>query len=111
MVMTFGDISLDPETGIFEAQAPTADQLSALLIDEMNNIYSAPIPVLEASLEMQPSYKTKPDPVAFENNKALLQDGLECQVRARFNRRGNERGIYSSMWLNCGIFEEDGSPL
>ena len=56
-----------------------ADQLTTALIMEMKYVCLA-IPVVEASLEIQPSYKMKPDSVTFEKNKALLQDGLECQV-------------------------------
>jgi hypothetical protein len=78
----FGYIWLDAETGIFKAEGMTADRLAAL-IAEMKNVCLA-IPVIpiweEASLEMQPSYKIKPDPLAFEKNKTLLQDGLDKET-------------------------------
>jgi hypothetical protein len=109
-VMPFGDISLDPETGIFEANAMTADRLAALIADMKNICLAIPgIPILEASLEMQPSYKIKPDPVAFEKNKALLQDGLDFQVRALIDTETNEGFIVRCGF--CGISEDDGSPL
>jgi hypothetical protein len=106
-VMTFGDISLDPETGIFEAEAMTAGRLAALIAEMKCACFG--IPVLEASLEMQPSYKIKPDPVAFEKNKALLQDGLDFQVRALIDTETNEGFIVRCGF--CGISEDDGSPL
>ena len=52
-VMMFEDISLDPKTGIFEAQAMAADQLTALII-EMKYVCIVILPLLEASLEIQP---------------------------------------------------------
>eukprot|EP00978_Attheya_sp_CCMP212_P009775 scaffold23270_cov43-Attheya_sp.AAC.1 len=106
--MTFGDITLDPVTGVFEAKAMTAEQLAAL-IPEMKYVCVDHMPILEASLEMQPSYKMKPDPGAFEKNKALLQDGLQCEVRASINKQTNEGcGVFCGF---CGISEKDGSPL
>jgi len=68
--MRFGDIELFPQTGTFEAYSMTGGRLTCL-ISEMKHVCSG-IPILEASLEMEPSYKTKTDPVAFEKNKALL---------------------------------------
>jgi hypothetical protein len=106
-VMPFGDISLDPETGIFEANAMTADRLAALIADMKNICLAIPgIPILEASLEMQPSYKIKPDPVAFKKNEALLQEGLECQVRTSIDKETNV-GLMVKCGF-CGLSEKDG---
>jgi len=111
-VMTFGDITLDPDTGVFEAKDETAERLT-LLIAEMKDV-CVDMPILEASLEMQPAYKMKPDPVAFKKNKALLRDGLQCEVpvHASINKEINEGFVLKCGF--CGIFEEseeDGSPL
>eukprot|EP00978_Attheya_sp_CCMP212_P001408 scaffold2972_cov48-Attheya_sp.AAC.2 len=110
-VMTFGDITLDPDTGVFEARDQTAERLT-LLIAEMKYV-CVDMFILEASLEMQPAYKMKPDPVAFEKNKALLQDGLHwVAVHASINKEINEGFVLKCGF--CGTFEEleeDGSPL
>eukprot|EP00978_Attheya_sp_CCMP212_P040845 scaffold227011_cov48-Attheya_sp.AAC.2 len=58
---------------------------------------------------MQPAYKMKPDLVAFEKNKALLQNGLQCEVRASINKETNEGFALGCGF--CGISEKDGSPL
>jgi hypothetical protein len=106
-MMPFGDILLDPETGIFEANAMTADRLAALIAVMKNICLAIPgIPILEASLEMQPSYKIKPDPVAFEKNKTLLQEGLECQVRTSINKETNVGFMVKCGF--CGLSEKDG---
>mmetsp|Transcript_18739 Transcript_18739/g.33994 ORF Transcript_18739/g.33994 Transcript_18739/m.33994 type:complete len:247 (-) Transcript_18739:1695-2435(-) len=107
-VMTFGDITLDPDTGVFEAKDETAERLT-LLIAEMKDV-CVDMPILEASLVMLPAYKMKPDPVAFEKNKALLQGGLQYEVRASINKEINEG--YVLICGFCGISDEkDGSPL
>eukprot|EP00978_Attheya_sp_CCMP212_P009773 scaffold23269_cov57-Attheya_sp.AAC.3 len=105
--MTFGDITLDPDTGVFEAETMTAERLTSL-IPRMKYV-CVDMPILEASLEMQPSYKMKPDPGAFEKNKALLQDGLQCEVHASINKQTNEGFVVQCGF--CGISEKDGSPL
>ena len=54
---------------------------------------------------MEPSYKTRVDPVAFEKNKALLQQGLAIEIRASINKEGNSgMGVYCRF---CGVGEEE----
>ena len=109
-LMIFGYLSLDPETGSFEARGCTADRLAALIAEMKYVCLAIPvIPIWEASLKMQPSYKMKPDPVAFERNKALLQDGLECQVRASIDKETHEGTAVKCGF--CGAYEKNGSPL
>jgi len=44
---------------------------------------------------MEPSHKTRVDPVAFEKNKALLQQGLAIEICASINKEGNSgMGVY-----------------
>jgi hypothetical protein len=98
---------LDPHTGVFEAKTMTVERLAALI--PMMKLVCVDMRILEASLEMQPSHKMKPDPGAFEKNKALLQDGLQCEVRASINKEINEGFVVKCGF--CGITEKDGSPL
>jgi hypothetical protein len=66
--------------------------------------------IFEASLEMQPSYQMKPDPALFEKNKAVLQDGLQCEIRASINKEVNEGMVVKCSFCG-GISEKDGSTL
>lgn len=101
--MTFGDITLYPETGVLEAEAMTRGRIEGL-IESLKQVCTD-IPILEASRKMQPTYKNKPDQEAFEANSKLLQGGLDCQVQCTINKTANESmGIYCGY---CGIEEED----
>ena len=86
----------------------TADRLAAL-IAEMKKVCSAipGTPVLEASLDAQPLREIKPDPVALEKSEALLQEGLECQVRTSIDKE-TDVGLMVRCGF-CGLAEKDGS--
>ena len=89
-----------------------ADRLAALIVEMKDICLAIPaIPIWEeaCSLEMQPSYTIKPDLVVFKKNQALLQDGLECQVRASIDKGKNEGLIVHCGF--CGVSEKDRSSL
>ena len=100
--MTFGDVMLFPDKGILEAEVLTSGRVESL-IEVLKHICTG-IPILEASLEMRPSYKNPPDQEAFEANRKLLKEGLDCKVTASINKAVNESfGIYCGF---CSCTEE-----
>ena len=74
-IMAFGDINLNPTTGIFSGTATTSRRLTNL-IREMKNV-CAGIPILDASLCVRPAHKIKPDKEAMKKNEQLLREGLD----------------------------------
>jgi len=109
-IMTFGDLELFPETGIFEGNAMTNRRLTAL-IREMKHVCTG-IPILDAAIEMQPSHKMKPDKEALERNQELLQEGLELDVVSQYDINKKENECMRKMCAYCGANEKsDGAEL
>lgn len=103
---TFGDVALDETTGVFMADAMTANRLRNLII-EMKHV-CMDIPVQSAKLEAQPSYKMKPDKEALESNFNLLKEGWDdIEVTLSVDKVVNK-----VMGKRCGYCgEREGSKL
>jgi hypothetical protein len=99
-IMTFGEVSLDPTTGVFRGEALTARSLEHL-IRWMKQLCSG-MPVISAKLEARPLYKMKPDKEALGRNHALLQDGWsEVDVELIVDKETNAR-----IGRSCGFCGE-----
>mmetsp|Transcript_7999 Transcript_7999/g.9216 ORF Transcript_7999/g.9216 Transcript_7999/m.9216 type:complete len:746 (+) Transcript_7999:145-2382(+) len=105
-IMTFGDVELFPETGIFQGDAMTARRLSAL-IREMKYVCTG-VPIMDATIEMQPSHKMKADEEMLKRNQELLEEGLEkhlISAKTMINKKIHE-GIRKQC-AYCGVSEQD----
>lgn len=99
-VMIFGELSLDPKTGIFRGEAQTAGSLEHL-IRQMKHICFG-MRVMSATLEARPFYKMKPDKEALGRNHALLKDGWnEVDVELIVDKETN-----APIGRSCGFCHE-----
>lgn len=96
-LMTFGDVDLNPTTGIFEGGTLSPRRMTTI-IQEMK-LMCLGLPILNASLESQPSHKVKPDKDTLAKNEELLRRDLmtESSVSAGVNKKG-----FESTLVYCG---------
>ena len=90
-IMVFVDLTLFPLTGIIEGTARTAHCLTAIIIQMKKACKEFDVPIIDATIEMQPSHKMKPDEKHLKYNQELLQKDLEMiTVSQNIDKRAKE---------------------
>ena len=111
-LITFGDLKIFPSTGIFEGTALTARRLTAIIVEMKNACKYSNISILDATIEMQPSHKMKPDGKLLKYNQELLQSDLTdtITVSPTIDKRENEGMRRKCAY--CGVDrKENGADL
>ena len=104
-IMTFGDIEVYPETGVFEGSAMTARRLTAVIREMKFLLLCTDIPILDAKIEMQPSHKMKPNEEILKQNQEILQEGLELKISSSIDKK--EHAAMRRHCTYCGNSEKD----